>query len=86
MNTADQISSIIFSVSGKKAQEKRVDALVKAGFKVSFIGVEYNFGKTGTIKEQSDGSFKVQLGAAKGITAKNGYSLNKCDVYTVSQK
>ena len=79
---AKMIQKIIASVTGKNVEDRRIAALRQAGFKVSYEGVKFNFGKTGTC--QVDGKdILVQIKYAIGGRAKNGHSFNRCEIYRV---
>lgn len=77
-----KIQKIIAAITGKNVEDRRIAALRAAGFNVSYEGVKFNFGKTGTC--QVDGKdILVQIKYAIGGRAKNGHSFNRCEVYRV---
>lgn len=79
----EKVVKIIKSITGKDVAQRRRDALQAAGFKVSPIRTEWNFGSTGTTKENPDGSIDVQIAYATGGKARNGYGVNACPVVTI---
>jgi hypothetical protein len=82
MVSAQKVSEIINNVTGKNVEDRRIDALRSSGFSVSFEGVKWNWGRSG--KTEQDGeSVIAQLKCATGGKGKNGYSVNRCEVYRV---
>ena len=82
MTNIEKVSKIISSIKGKNIEDRRIAALREAGFKVSFEGVKYNWGQSGTVRQDGDDAL-AQLHCAKGGRAKNGYSFNRCEIYRV---
>ncbi len=83
---SSKISQIVRSISGKGVEDKRIEALERAGYEVSFYGIKWNFGQVGRTIPFEDG-YLCQLTYAIGVRSrKTGYHANKCDVYFIKSK
>lgn len=85
MTKQEKAQKIIAGITGKNVAQRRRDALLKAGFNVSEIRTEWNFGTTGTVKEMNGKTF-LQVAYATGGRARNGYMVNACPVVEISEQ
>ena len=83
MTKAEKVSGIINNISGKRVEDRRIEALRSAGYKVEFEGVKYNWGRSGTTKEDGDSVLAQLHCATGGRNRKTGFSFNRCEVYRV---
>ena len=83
MTKKDKVSAIISKITGKNVEDRRIAALREAGFYVKFEGVKYNWGTSGTTKEDGDTVLAQLHCATGGRNQKTGYSFNRCEIYRV---
>lgn len=90
MNTAEVLAikaeKIVKSISGKNVTDRRRAALQAAGFEVSEVRNEWNFGAVGTSRINKDGSIDIQVRYATGGKSRSGYGVNACPVVTINFK
>lgn len=74
----------IKNITGKNIISRRQSALESAGFKVVESKTEINFGRSGKVQDNGDGTVSVQVRCATGGKSRiNGYHVNHCPVLVI---